>query len=78
MIVYCPKCKSSSLKKVKYTWWGGIIIPAIINITKCEQCGKTFNGNTGKSNAAAIVFLIIVLSAIVFAVSYYIEMLFIQ
>jgi len=60
MITNCPSCNGTSLKKVKYTWWGGIVGPAIINVTKCEECGETFNGNSGKSNTPAIVIFFIV------------------
>jgi len=64
MISNCPKCNSTSIKKVKWTWWGGALGPALINSTKCESCGHTFNGNTGKSNATAIVIYSIVIFVI--------------
>jgi len=69
MMTNCPKCSSESIKRVKWTWWGGVLGPALINSTKCESCGHTFNGNTGKSNTTAIVVYSIVLIVIAFVVS---------
>jgi len=70
MISNCPKCNGTSIKKVKWTWWGGALGPALIHTTKCETCGYTFNGNTGKSNTTAIVLysIIIFIIAIIIAI----------
>jgi hypothetical protein len=65
MISNCPKCNSTSINKVKWTWWGGVVGPALINSTKCESCGHTFNGETGKSNTTAIVIYSAVILVIV-------------
>ena len=47
-----------------WTWWGGLVGPAIFCHVKCQQCGTTFNGKTGKSNQTVIV-LWLVISAII-------------
>jgi hypothetical protein len=54
-LVPCPKCGSSDVKKVGYTWWGGMIGPRLMNHTKCNHCGTTYNGKSGKSNAMGII-----------------------
>lgn len=69
MITNCPKCESTQIKKVRWTWWGGIIGPALINTTKCESCGHTFNGNTGKSNVSAIVIYSVLLLVVIIIIT---------
>jgi len=66
----CPKCGSTDAKKVGYTWWGGALGPALLHHAKCNQCGNTYNGKTGKSNVTAIVIysvVIIVICLILYA-----------
>jgi transposase-like protein len=60
----CPKCGSTNAQKVGYTWWGGALGPAIFHHVKCNQCGATYNGKTGKSNVTAI----IIYSVVIFVV----------
>jgi len=50
----CPACSSRRVQKVTYTWWGGLLGPALFRHVKCLNCGATFNGLTGKSNAVPI------------------------
>lgn len=50
----CPECSSTDAEKVTFTWWGGLLGPSLLHHVKCLECGATFNGKTGKSNAAAI------------------------
>jgi transposase-like protein len=64
--VYCPKCGSSDVKKVSFTFWGGALGPRLLHHTKCNNCGTTFNRQTGKSNTNAIILYNVVLGAIVF------------
>ena len=52
--VPCPKCGSTDIKKVGYTWWGGALGPKLLNHVKCNSCGATFNGKTGESNTLKI------------------------
>jgi uncharacterized membrane protein YhaH (DUF805 family) len=61
----CPKCNSASLEKVKYTWWGGVLGPKLLNSTKCNECGYTFNGKTGKSNTVAIIIYSIIIFVVI-------------
>ena len=58
--VPCPKCGSDGGKRVGYTWWGGAIGPRILNHTKCNTCGTTYNGKTGRSNTQGIVLYTVV------------------
>ena len=73
MITNCPKCNSTSIKKVAWTWWGGVLGPTLIHSTKCETCRHTCNGNTGKSNTPAIIiysFAVFVIGIIIVIMAY--------
>jgi transposase-like protein len=65
----CPICNQSNAKQMTWTWWGGFIGPLLISHVKCQSCGKTYNGKTGKDNTTiiAIYNLIAVLIGILFA-----------
>lgn len=64
----CPNCGQSNATKVKYTWWGGALGPAMFNHVKCQNCGTQYNGRTGKSNQTSIIIYFIVLFVLVFCV----------
>jgi hypothetical protein len=66
----CPKCGSPHIHQPTYTWWGGILGPALFKHTICNSCGFSFNRKTGKSNntAIAIYFGVILVLVIVMAV----------
>jgi len=51
----CPNCGQSNAKKVRYTWWGGALGPALFSHVKCQNCGTEYNGKTGQSNKQNIV-----------------------
>ncbi|HET7145161.1 MAG TPA: hypothetical protein VFI68_14170 [Anaerolineales bacterium] len=51
----CPNCGQSNAKKIRYTWWGGALGPAIFSHVKCQNCGTEYNGKTGQSNKQNIV-----------------------
>jgi hypothetical protein len=51
----CPQCNSDNTKEVKYTWWGGLLGPKMMNLQKCEGCGFQFNRVTRQSVKNAIV-----------------------
>jgi hypothetical protein len=44
----CPQCGSTDVKKVRYTLWGGLLMPLLLHQVKCNACGKTYNGKTGR------------------------------
>jgi hypothetical protein len=60
----CPKCGGTDARKVNYTWWGGALGPSLFKHVKCNQCGTTYNGKTGKSNVAAIIIYSVVIFVI--------------
>ena len=64
----CPNCDSGRATKVGFTWWGGILGPRLFSHVKCNDCGTTFNGKTGKSNNGAIAIYVIVSAVIVIAI----------
>jgi transposase-like protein len=56
----CPNCGSTNATKVKYTWWGGVLGPALFNHVKCTNCNTQYNGKTGKSNTNSIIIFFVV------------------
>ena len=51
----CPNCGArGDATKVTFTWWGGIVGPALFSHVQCNECGAGYNGKTGKSNNTAI------------------------
>ena len=65
----CPRCNSSDIHKVKYSWWGGLIGPALVHQVRCKKCGKTYDGVTGtdvtKRMSIYIVIMIIIFTLLV-------------
>lgn len=53
--VPCPKCNTPEPQRMKFTWWGGLLGPKILNHVKCAACGNTFNGKSGKPNTNGII-----------------------
>ena len=37
----CPRCGSSDIHKVEYSWWGGVVGPALVHQVRCKKCGAT-------------------------------------
>lgn len=35
----CPSCGQVAGKRIRYTWWGAAVGPALFNLTKCQACG---------------------------------------
>lgn len=64
----CPKCSASNAKKVGFTWWGGALGPMMFSHVKCQNCGKTYNGKTGKDNTTKIFIYVLVCIIIAFFV----------
>lgn len=56
----CPGCGNTWASKIGFTWWGGVVGPAILSHVKCARCGNAYNGKTGRSNATAIVIYTVV------------------
>lgn len=44
----CPFCESEHVKRVNYTFWGGVIGPRIFNLHRCEDCNAQYNAKTGQ------------------------------
>ncbi len=66
----CPKCGSPFTKRVKYTWWGGLIGPQLLHHTKCDECKYLFNSKTRRSNTNGIIIYSVVIFVVVFAIFY--------
>lgn len=67
----CPRCGSSTVKTIKYTWWGGLIGPKLLHHTKCESCKYLYNSKTRQSNTKGIVIYFVVVF-VIFAVLFYV------
>jgi ribosomal protein S27E len=51
----CPECHNrGDATRVGFTWWGGIVGPALLTHVRCNRCGTCYNGKSGKSNNTAI------------------------
>jgi transposase-like protein len=60
----CPLCGSPHSRKVKFTWWGGALGPALFSHVKCLACGAAYNSKTGKSNTAAVTLYVVITATI--------------
>jgi len=65
----CPRCQSPNIHRPTYTWWGGILGPALFKHAICRSCSLGFNYKTGKSNATAIGIYFAVIFVIAIAAS---------
>ena len=59
--ISCPECGSTDFEPVAFTWWGGALGPLLLGLVKCRNCGKKFNGRTGKSNTVRILIYAVVI-----------------
>jgi hypothetical protein len=51
----CPECGApGDAERVSFTWWGGMLGPAMFNHVRCNECGTAYNGRTGNYNTTAI------------------------
>ncbi len=71
----CPKCGAEESNKVGFTWWGGVLGPALLSHVRCGQCGTAYNGKTGQSNTGAIAIYTVVVLAIVFGLMILVAMM---
>jgi phage FluMu protein Com len=55
----CPHCGNSDATRVHWTFWGGLIGPAIINVVRCNECGTNYNGVHGDYNHTRILFYVL-------------------
>jgi hypothetical protein len=61
----CPYCRCPGFaERVSFTWWGGIIGPAMLNHVRCRECRTCYNGRTGRDNMMGIAIYTIVVLAI--------------
>lgn len=45
----CPRCRATQARKVSWTWWGGLLGPALVTVVRCGKCRMSYNGRTGRS-----------------------------
>jgi len=45
----CPRCNSSEIFKVEYSWWGGLLGPVLVHQVRCKKCGLTYDGSSGRN-----------------------------
>ena len=63
----CPNCGAPDPTRVHWTWWGGLIGPAIINTVRCRDCGTSYNGVHGDYNTVRIILYTVIPGVIVLA-----------
>ncbi len=62
----CPKCRTDQApKRPSFTWWGGVVGPALLHHAACTKCGTGYNAKTGKRNLGPI----LVYSAVLFGLA---------
>ena len=61
----CPQCGGTKAQKIRFTWWGGVLGPRILTHVKCPECGKAFNGKSGKENTSGIVLYSIAVGVVI-------------
>lgn len=45
----CPRCNSSDISKVEYSWWGGLLGPYLVHEVRCKKCGTSYDGSSGRN-----------------------------
>jgi hypothetical protein len=50
----CPRCGSTDILKVEYSWWGGLLGPALVHEVRCKKCGMAYDGSSGRNIAQPI------------------------
>ena len=71
----CPRCKSSSINKPGFTWWGGALGPKMLNHRVCRDCGFGFNEKTRQSNNTAIAIYMVVTLVLTGVLFYYLRLM---
>jgi hypothetical protein len=61
----CPRCGKQAGRGVLWTIWGSFYFTRLFHEVRCDECGKSYNGLTGRSNVGpAVVCLSVPLMAI--------------
>jgi phage FluMu protein Com len=56
----CPNCGCRDGTRARWTIWGGLLGPAMINVVRCHDCGSNYNGVHGDYNGGRIAIYIVV------------------
>ena len=72
----CPDCGQQKARRVLWTFWGSFYFTAIFRHVRCEECGATYNGRTGKSNIGPAVICVSVPLAAIAAIGHVIMWIF--
>ena len=63
----CPNCGArGDASRQNFTWWGGVVGPAIISCVTCNRCGTGYNGTHGDYNNTRILIYVLVSAGIGF------------
>jgi hypothetical protein len=61
----CPHCQQDvEPTPIKFSWWGGVLGPRLLNHVACPGCAGRFNGKSGQSNTTAITIYMIVVGVV--------------
>ncbi|HEY1017277.1 MAG TPA: hypothetical protein VGE07_31475 [Herpetosiphonaceae bacterium] len=50
----CPRCGNPDVRRVAFTWWGGMVGPRLLKLAACPLCGLRYRGDTGGSPRAGM------------------------
>ncbi len=64
----CPRCGSGGATRVLWTPWGSFYGAALLTHVRCPKCGYAYNGRTGRSNAVAAFFFVLVPLILILAI----------
>jgi rubredoxin len=68
----CPRCRAADIYQPRFTWWGGVLGPKVLNHWQCRACSFGFNPKTGNSTTGAIAIYFVVVSVIAFVLIFFV------
>jgi hypothetical protein len=72
----CPHCGCPGhADRVSFTWWGGVLGPALLCHVRCRECGYCYNGKTGSDNMVNIFLYVVIPLGILGAVVLFVTLL---
>jgi uncharacterized membrane protein len=63
----CPRCNSTDIHRVEYSWWGGLVGPGLVHQVRCKKCGLAYDGASGTTitrRASIYITIVLIVSVI--------------
>jgi len=61
----CPNCDEIDYTKIHFTLWGGFLFTKMLHHVRCNNCGTTYNGQTGMRNRLLPLISLVVIVGII-------------